>query len=143
MPALSLRTPRHCVKLSPLCLATHRCTIFVHQPVTPLSPFFATLTRHLQPAENKTTLRAIMHFTQKGGNMRSRDRAVKTNWVCLPLRSGEWGLVAVGALCPSLGTVQMYSSQPRANGSGNSQSSCSPIRNRRQKRKGRNPSTDN
>jgi hypothetical protein len=59
MPALSLRNPPLCVKLSPPRLATHHCTIFVRQPVTPVSPFFATLTRHLQPAENKATLSAL------------------------------------------------------------------------------------
>jgi hypothetical protein len=59
MPALSLRTPPLCIKLSPPRLATHRCTIFAYQPVTPVSPFFATLTRHLQPAENNATLSAL------------------------------------------------------------------------------------
>ena len=56
MPALSLRIPCLCVKLSPPRLATHHCTIFVRQPVTPVSPFSTTLTRHLQPAENKAAL---------------------------------------------------------------------------------------
>jgi hypothetical protein len=63
MPALSLRTPPLCIKLSPPRLATHRCTIFAYQPVTPVSPFFATLTRHLQPAENNATLSGIIYFT--------------------------------------------------------------------------------
>jgi hypothetical protein len=59
MPALPLRTLCLCVKLYPPCLATRGCTIFVRQPVTSVSPFFATLTRHPQPADNKTTLSAL------------------------------------------------------------------------------------
>jgi len=71
--------------------------------------------------------------------MRNRDRvAGKTNWVYLSLKSGVLERVAVGAICPTLGTMQPYSSQGRASGNDNFQISCLPIPCRRPKRKDRN-----
>jgi hypothetical protein len=56
MSTLPLRTLCLCVKLPPRSFQTRGRSTFVRHPLTPVRPFFATLTTHLQPTENKTAL---------------------------------------------------------------------------------------